>query len=501
MSEASTIDRRLAGETGTIYRAGRRSVALVYPSPYAVGMSSLGFQQIYGSLNAMHDTVAERAFLQDEDVEVGRTPLVTYESRRPVSDFPVIAFSVAYEIEMMGMFTCFQRAGVPPRARDRTERDPWIVMGGPLTFSNPVPLGPFADIIVMGEAEGLLSALMDALFSGATRKDTLLALADIPGFYIPSLHGETLPRVAAADNAMLPARSCIITPESALKNMFLVEAERGCSRGCTFCVMRRSTNGGMRVVPIDKILALIPEGARRVGLVGAAVSDHPRIVQLVTAIVDGGREIGISSLRADRLTPEFVAGLVRGGYRTLTIASDAASERMRDAMQKRIREKHLLRAAELARDSGMHQLKNYMMIGVPGETDADLDELIAFSKQQAALAGPKIKTSLGIAPFVAKRNTPLDRTPFVGVREAERRLTYLRKGLHPRVEVRPTSARWAWAEYQLSQGGHEAGEAALEAWTNGAGFSAWKQAFGKLDIDNAWQRPARPDILPMPISA
>lgn len=499
MSESSIIERRLATEQGTLFGVGRRSIALVYPSPYAVGMSSLGYQQVYGILNAMPDTVAERAFLHDDGVEVGRAPLITYESQRPVSDFPVLAFSVAYEIEMLGMFTCFQRAGVPVLAKDRTERDPWIVMGGPLTFSNPVPLGPFADIVVMGESESILSVLMDALFGGAPKADVLRALADTPGFYIPSIHGEHLPRVAAADDQLLPACSTIITPESALKNMFLIEAERGCSRGCTFCVMRRSTNGGMRVVPVDRILSKIPEGAKRVGLVGAAVSDHPRIVQIITSIVDSGREIGISSLRADRLNPEFVNGLVRGGYKTLTIASDAASERMRDEMQKRIREKHLLRAAELARDSGgMTQLKNYMMIGVPGETNADLDELISFSKQQAELAGPKIKTSLGIAPFVAKRNTPLDRTPFIGVREAERRLEYLRKGLHPRVEVRPTSARWAWAEYQLAQGGHDAGLAALEAWSNGGAFSAWKKAFGKLDIDNAWQRPARADVLSVP---
>jgi radical SAM superfamily enzyme YgiQ (UPF0313 family) len=244
----------------------------------------------------------------------------------------------------------------------------------------------------------------------------------------------------------------------------------------------------MRVVPVDRVLSSIPDSARRVGLVGAAVSDHPRIVQILEAIVASGREIGISSLRADRLTPEFTAALVRGGYKTLTVASDAASERMRDEMQKRIREKHLLRAAELARQSGMHQLKNYMMIGVPGETDADLDELVAFSLRQAEVAGPRIKTSLGIAPFVSKRNTPLDRTPFVGVKEAERRLQRLRKGLHPSVEVRPTSARWAWAEYQLAQGGHDAGLAALDAWRAGGSFAAWKRAFAPLDIDNAYKR-------------
>lgn len=490
--ELAIIERRLRVEEGTLHGQGRRGVALVYPSPYPVGMSSLGFQTVYRRLNHLPDTVAERAFLPDAPRTDDRSSIVTYESRRPISDFPVIAFSVAYELELLGVFTTLTRAGVPPLRRERTERHPWVVMGGPISFSNPVPLGPFADVIVLGEAEDLLAPLADALFSGAPREEVLRELAERPGFYVPSLHGEWLPPIAAACDDELPAYSSIVTPEAALSSMFLVEAERGCSRGCTFCVMRRTSNGGMRVVPAERILSRIPEHARRVGLVGAAVSDHPRIASIVSGIVEAGREVGLSSLRADRLTPELVAHLVRGGYKTLTVASDGASERLRDGMEKRIREKHLLRAAELARDGGVPQLKIYMMVGVPGETEADLDELIAFSLAQAELAGPRVKTSLGIAPFVAKRNTPLDRTPFVGVREAERRLEKLRRGLHPKVEVRPTSARWAWAEYQLAQGGLRAGEAALEAWRGGGAFAAWKRAFAPLDIDNAYKSPLRP---------
>src|SRR5262249_36929030 len=161
---------------------------------------SLGFQAVYGQLNALPDTVAERAFLHDDDAAVGRAPLITYESKRPVSDFSVIAFSVAYEIEMMGMFTCLARMGVPALATHRREHDPWVVIGGPLTFSNPVPLGPFADIVVMGEAEELLALLVDGLFSGQPKAAVLRALADHPGFYVPSIHGEHLPRVAAASD-------------------------------------------------------------------------------------------------------------------------------------------------------------------------------------------------------------------------------------------------------------------------------------------------------------
>ena len=133
----------------------------------------------------------------------------------------------------------------------------------------------------------------------------------------------------------LPARSQILTPHTELRSMFLIEPERGCSRGCTYCVMRRTTNGGMRTVPPERVLELVPEQARRVGLVGAAVTDHPRVVELVETLVRGGREVGISSLRADRLTDALVAALRKGGARSLTTAADGASERLRKAIDRK----------------------------------------------------------------------------------------------------------------------------------------------------------------------
>jgi radical SAM superfamily enzyme YgiQ (UPF0313 family) len=255
--------------------------------------------------------------------------------------------------------------------------------------------------------------------------------------------------------------------------MFLIEPERGCSRGCTYCVMRRSTNGGMRLVPPQTVIDLVPAEAKRVGLVGAAVTDHPKIREIVRALVDSGREVGISSLRADRLDDELVGLLARGGYRTLTTASDGASERLRVAIERKTKEKHLVKAAELARAHGMRTFKLYEMVGLPGETEEDIDELVRFSRELSKI----LPTALGVAPFVAKRNTPLDGTPFAGIRTVEERLERLRGGLRGAVEVRPTSARWAWVEYVLAQGGIEAGKRALAAHRAGGTFAAWKKAF------------------------
>jgi radical SAM superfamily enzyme YgiQ (UPF0313 family) len=469
------IRSRIADEVGTIRREAPRRLALVYPSPYHVGMSSLGFQTIYGLVNREPEWAADRAFLPDdvEEQRRARLPLFTYESEAPVGEYPVIALSVAYELELTGVVDCLELAGVPALADERNAGHPLVVAGGPLTFSNPLPLGPFVDVVIVGEAEGLVPELLRALAAEPDRERLLAELATRDGFWVPRVHGERLPPVAKADNALLPARSAIVTPHTELRSMFLVEPERGCSRGCTYCVMRRSTNGGMRLVTPDVVLAAIPEHARRVGLVGAAVTDHPRISEIVRRIVDSGREVGISSLRADRLDDELVGLLARGGYRTLTTASDGASERMRAIIERKTKEKHLVRAAELARAHGMRQLKLYEMVGLPGETDDDLDELVRFARELSRL----IPVALGVAPFVAKRNTPLDGAPFAGIREVEARLERLRRGLRGAVEVRPTSARWAWVEYVLAQGGIEAGRRALAAHRAGGGFAAWKRAF------------------------
>jgi hypothetical protein len=498
-------DQRLDAERGTLFRQGGLAVALVYPSPYHVGMSSLGYQTIYRELNTLPGVTAERAFLPDQPVGAGgaggggmggRTrhePLLTYESMRPVGDFPIVAFSLAYELELAGLVTCLDLAGIPARAADRAgtrRRSPLIVIGGPLTFSNPVPAGPFADVMLLGEAEELVATLMEAVRDSSGDRASMLAeLARRPGFYVPSVHGEHVPAIAAVDDARLPAYSQILTPHTELSDMFLVEPERGCHRGCTYCVMRRSTNGGMRLVEPARVLGRIPADARRVGLVGAAVTDHPQLPAILRGIVDGGREVGISSLRADRLNDEIVGLLKRGGYRTLTTASDGASERLRTMIERKTKERHLLRAAELARKHDLRHLKLYLMLGLPGETLEDIDEL---ARLGAALADIAPKVIFGIAPFVAKRNTPLDGAPFEGIAAVDAKLARLKRAVAGRVELRPTSPKWAWVEHRLAQGGFAAGEAALVAARAGARFADWRKALAEVPLVSATPAPTVP---------
>lgn len=481
-ARSAAVDPRrlLEAEQGTLRKEAELRVALVYPSPYRVGMSSLGFQTIYRELNGMAGVAAERAFLPDdvEAARAGRQPLRTLEGERPLREFPVLAVSVAYELELAGLFEILSLSGIALLREARRPEDPLIVAGGPLTFSNPDPLEPFVDVLVQGEADQLVHLLMAQVQALPDRPQLLEALSRIPGFRVPALDRGPRYFVAKADDARLPARSQIVTPNTELRSMFLIEPERGCSRGCHYCVMRRTTNGGMRTVPPERVLSLIPEVARRVGLVGAAVTDHPKIVELLRTLVDSGREVGVSSLRADRLTLPLVQELRRGGAQVLTVASDGASQRMRDLVDRKHTEEQILRAASFARTAGMRRLKVYNMVGLPLEGDADIDELARFSVELSKI----LPIALGVAPFVAKRNTPLDGAPFAGVKEVERKLERLRRGLKGKAEVRPTSARWAWVEYMLAQSGPEAGLAAMDAWKGGGTYASWKRAFEAREV-------------------
>lgn len=491
------VERRLADEIGTIIREGTFRVSLVYPSPYNVGMSSLGFQTIYRLLNELPDVVCERSFLPD-DVEAyrtSRTPLFTYESQLPVTDADVVAFSVAYEQEVLGLLDCFELCGMPARHVERWEGGDWplVIFGGPLTFSNPLPVAPFADVIVMGEGEELIELLVKWYADAETRDGFLRDAALLPGVYVPSIHGEVFRQVAQANDRYLPAFSPILTPHTELSNMHLVENARGCHRGCTFCVMRRTTNMGMRAVEPADVLATIPDHARRVGLVGAATMDHPKLFEIMRPIVDSGRGLGLSSLRADRLDDEFMELLVRGGAKTLTVASDGTSSRMRKIAKKGIKDSHLIHAAELVRDHGMRLLKLYMVFAYPEETMDDIDEMIAFVRELSAIC----PVALGLSPLVAKKNTPLDGVPFEDQKSVEAKLKRIQRALGRTVEIRSTSARWSWIDYQLSQGGWDMADVAEQAWRDGGGYGAWKRAVKALRRGDApLRRPESERLTP-----
>lgn len=482
------IEARLSREKGTLGLDRGAPICMVYPSPYRVGMSSLGFQTLYRQLNE-DGPGAHRAFLPDAWEPAAlpwpqpRIPMLSYEALRPIADYPVLGLSVAYELEVAGVIRLLDGAGIPVLAAQRSARDPVIVAGGPLTTSNPSVILPFVDVLVVGEGEELLPQVLERLLGAASREAGIAAAATLPhviaGEVAPGSFSPLPTGMANVGRDRLPARSAITTPDTELSEMFLVEPERGCSRRCTFCVMRGATTGGMRLLDIEDPLALVPEHAKRVGLVGAAVTDHPKLEELVARIVDGGRGIGISSLRADRLTPGLLERLARGGYRQITVASDGISERMRSALHRKIHADDLRNAARLVAAQGSFRgLKVYQMIGAPGETDDDVDELVDFALELASI----VRLTLTFSTFVAKRNTPLDGQPFLGVKTADARLDKIRRGLRGKVETRPQSPRWAHVEYLVAQRGPEGGHAALAAVRAGGRYRDWVRAFAEQPV-------------------
>jgi radical SAM superfamily enzyme YgiQ (UPF0313 family) len=477
------IRRRVEEEEGVLRKPASLRIALCHPLPYSAAMSSLGYQAIYREIHQHPGVSAERAFLPDDPDEYRKNhmPIVTYESETALGDFPILAFSIAYELELPGLLEILDLSGIPLLRQERTEKHPFIIAGGP--NSNPAILAPFVDLIILGEGEALVHHFLDAAIT-TNRKDLASHFAGMPGCYAPGITTEFPPAAKVADER-LPAYSQIITRHAVLSSMFLIEPERGCSRSCEYCIMRRTTDGGMRLISPERVFSLIPENARRVGLVGAAVTDHPQITELVRKIVMSGRGIGISSLRADRLDEELVQWLAQGGYKTLTTASDGASQRIRDRIGRNTTESHLIRAAELVRNSGLQRLKLYEMIGFPGETMDDIEELVRFSLELSRIA----PMSLGISPFVAKRNTPMDGAPFEAISIQTAKLQKIRSGLKGKVEVKPSSPRWAWIEYMLSQSGESAGLAAMDAWKEGGSFASWKRAFMRRGVDPFQDRP------------
>ena len=390
----------LAKEVGYIRKphTDRLRVALAFPNTYYVGMSNLGFQTVYHLFNAHEDVVCERICLpakqQLKEQLASRTPLITLESQSLARDFDVIAFSVSFEWDYTNILTMLRLAGVPLRAADRTVRDPLVVIGGAVTFVNPEPLALFADVIAAGEGEELVPALVSSLRESDGRKALLMSLAQKRGFYVPSFYDVeygvdgTIDRFvpqngapAAVKKAAVPTTEAldppctrIFTPDTEFGSRFLVEVVRGCANLCRFCWAGYNYLP-VRAFPADRILERAREArahSKHAGLVSIALCDHPEIDRILTGLADMGYSISPASLRLDDLTETIVRRLRESGEKTLTIAPETGSDRLRRVINKTVTNDEILDRAELIFASGIENLKLYYMIGLPTETDADL---------------------------------------------------------------------------------------------------------------------------------
>lgn len=507
----------LAKEVGYVTKphGDRLRVALAFPNTYWVGMSNLGFQTVYRLFNAEQDVVCERFFLPPKqelaDLLVARAPLVTLESQAPVADFDVIAFSVSFEWDYVNVLTLLRLAGIPRRAAERTVRHPLVVLGGAVTFVNPEPLAPFVDAFATGEGELLVPSLGRAFSAATDRQDLLRLLAQERGYYIPSFYEPeyaadgSIAAYRASSDAPLPVRKAalktteavdppvtsIFTPDTEFGSRFLVEVVRGCANLCRFCWAGYNYLP-VRAFPTDRILQLA-EAARshasRVGLVSIALCDHPDIERILARLSEMGYGISPASLRLDDLTEPIVRTLRESGERTITIAPETGSDRLRRVINKTVTNDEILDRAELIFASGIENLKLYYMICLPTETDDDLVAIrdLTVEIRDRMLKHARARGQIGrviasVNPLIPKPGTAYQWLPMTAAPTIDRKIKRLRSLVADidNVYFNIKSERHSYYQALLSLGDRRVAPAIEAAERNGQN---WRAAVAEADVD------------------
>ncbi len=509
----------LSKEVGYIRKphGGKLRVALVFPNTYFVGMSNLGFQTVYKLFNAEDDIVCERVFLPPKtelaaQVAAG-APLLTLESQTPVGDFDVVAFSVSFEWDYTNVLTLLRLAGLPLRAEARTHRHPLVIIGGAVTFVNPEPLALFADAIAAGEGEVLIPSLLRAFQGASDRADLLRRLAAERGFYIPSFYdvrykddgtiAEFVPRAGTGAPAVVkkaalkttdavdPPATTIFTPDTEFGSRFLVEVVRGCANLCRFCWAGYNYLP-VRAFPKERILQLAEQArphSNRVGLVSIALCDHPEIEEILTRLAGMGYSISPASLRLDDITPKLVGLLRESGERTITIAPETGSDRLRRVINKTITNDEILASAEMIFASGIENLKLYYMIGLPTETDEDLVAIrdLTLQLRGIMLAHGRGRGQLGrivgsVNPLVPKPGTAYQWLPMENDSSIERKILRMRSLMAgiDNVYVNIKSERHSFYQALLSLGDRRVAPAIEAAERNGGN---WRAAVAESEVD------------------
>lgn len=496
--------------------AGQK-VAIVYPNTYFVGMSNLGLHIIYEEINLRNDSVCERIFLPEkkelEAYDKTKTPLMSVETQRPMHQFDVVAFDVTFEMDYFHIPLMLRHGRVPIMGKDRTEFDPIVIAGGPCATFNPEPFADFIDAFIIGEGEGIVSRVLDIIrdgkMEGLDRHTILRQLADISGVYVPSLYvpiysedgefkgydiAEGVPKTIKRHFEMLTSggETVVATNYTEFGAMYIIEVARGCGRHCRFCMA-----GYCFRVPRVRPLDILKEGVERaeklgkkVGLMGAAISDYPEVDELVNYIRSKDMRYSCASLRADSLTQAVVDGLADSGQKTITIAPETGSERLRRVINKGISEEHLQNAATLSAKSGIQHMRLYIMIGLPTETDEDIEAIVGLAERTQAhmeKVGCKGRLTLSINPFIPKPFTPFQWMAMDNQKAVEKKLQYIKKALQKnrRIEVLVESPKEAYIQGVLARGDRRLGAviAACAADRGSKSFKSEMKAAG-LDMDN-----------------
>ncbi len=495
-----TARRRLASETGAIRKdwGGRLPVALIYPNSYRLGMSNLGIQAIYRLLNAQPDIVCERVFWDDPPSAQSPAP-VSIESQRPLTDFAVLAFSITYELDYLNLAPLLKASGVPATAAERGDDYPLLIAGGACITTNPAPVADLFDVLCIGEAEAILPGMLPQLAEGleGDRSQLLRELARLPGVYVPS-HPPTEPVVRqwARDLDRSPVHSVVLTKDTELGDLYLIEVERGCPWRCRFCLVSGCFRP-MRARSVESLEEQARTGLqyrRRIGLVGPSVPDHPQFDELLSVLSETGADLAISSLRIKPLHAAILGELARGGTKSVALAPEAGSDRLRRVIRKGINEDDVLAAVRQVAAQGLRQLRLYFMIGLPTETDDDIQaiaELAIKCHTEIDQRQTGARISLSVAPFVPKAGTPFQWLSMERLDVINERLARLKSALAPAgIKVAAESPAWSEVQAVLARG--DASLGTVLASLDESDLPAWRRAVRGLDVNRFAHGPLPP---------
>ena len=457
------------------YRKGMIKVAIAYPSNARVALQSLSIHIIRKLLNEHPSVYSEFVFMSDDGRSVTKS----------LRDFDLVLFSVHYELDYPRILKMLEMSGINPLSEQRTFEDPLIVMGGPTLMANPEPMAPFADIILIGDAEVLIPELINHYLEYG--KD-IEKYVDITGFYVPSLGKHTVIKAFVKDlsySIRLIYDTAIELSTSSAGSVFnypaVLEVMRGCPRGCLFC-MESFVGRPVRFADINSIKELIIKDLSRngklingVSLIGLSVTDHPGFKELMGFLVNElGLGVSVPSLRVDTLNKDIIKLIAKGGQRVLTIAPES-SERLRKALGKGFTDDDIVRVAMDAVEAGIDHLKLYFMVGLPGETDEDIRSIINLLQRLKRLGA---RYSLSVNPWIPKPHTPLQWLPMADEGLINERVKAL-KELHTYVEFATYNVFDAKVQALLSLGDRDVGNLIFEASLTNLDRGSWRRLLRK----------------------